>query len=82
VRGGVFLFQKEVVTCVSTGPWLFAPEQQILLGDIVRLELIDIGPSTFTAVIAALATVYHKLTSIGKQATFGVRIKCSAITLS
>jgi len=51
---------------VNGRPWLFAPELQMLLGYIVRLELIDIGPSTFTAVIPALATVYHKLKSIGK----------------
>jgi len=29
---------------VNGRPWLFAPELQMLLGYIVRLELIDIGP--------------------------------------
>jgi len=27
---------------VNGRPWLFAPELQMLLGDIVRLELIDL----------------------------------------
>ncbi len=58
----------------------------MLLGYIVRLELIDIGPTTLGDLISALCALQHaKIEGVGKQAeakTFGVRIaKCSAIHL-
>ncbi len=44
---------------VNGRPWLFAPELQMLLTDILRLELIDIDPSTFDDLIAALEALQH-----------------------
>ncbi len=44
---------------VNGRPWLFAPELQMLLGYIVWLELIDIGPSTFKELIEALEALQH-----------------------
>ena len=44
---------------VNGRPWLFAPELQMLLGVIVRSEIIDLDPSILEGLIAVLEALQH-----------------------